>query len=382
MRVFMLNPALSGGAYSHYLCTALVDAGVTVELFTGPHFERTVGAAHDAPYPVHLAFYRRTQFRSYARGAMRPLWRGLRLGGHVWSMRRFARESRRADLVHVQFLAVPRLDIRWLRRIAQDVPMVYTVHNAYPHDVGRSDAVRRLYGEIYRLADVLIVHTEHTRRVLEEEFGIAGTAIVRVPFGAYPVVAPAALVRHTGPLRVLFFGEIRRNKGLGELLEAVAQLEARGIACQLTVAGACTDFRPYRAQIERLSLTDRVETRIEYIPEPEVRDYFAAADVIALPYTTIDQSAVAHLALSFGRPLVASSIGGLADLLRASEGGLPVPPADTTALADALERLAREPALRTRLGANGARYAEGMLSWKASARDTIGAYRMALRRRR
>jgi glycosyltransferase involved in cell wall biosynthesis len=162
------------------------------------------------------------------------------------------------------------------------------------------------------------------------------------------------------------------------LLRAGALLRRRGVPFRIVVAGRHPSGTPDEAVLARdLDLADRVEFRSWFIPEEQVPAYLAAADVVAFPYRTIDQSAGAVWAVSYGRPLVASRVGGLVELVEAGGAGVLVPPEDPTALADALERLLGDAALRARLGAAGRRYAETALAWAPIARTTLDAYRRA-----
>jgi glycosyltransferase involved in cell wall biosynthesis len=79
-----------------------------------------------------------------------------------------------------------------------------------------------------------------------------------------------------------------------------------------------------------------------YIPNEEIEPYFVAADALVLPYLSGSQSGVGMIALNYGIPVIATSIGGLAETITHDETGLIVPPADSAALATAIERFFRE----------------------------------------
>lgn len=139
---------------------------------------------------------------------------------------------------------------------------------------------------------------------------------------------------------LLFFGFVRRYKGLPYLLEALAQLPQ---SIRLLVAGEFwEDEQTYRDLIARLNLTSRVVVHNRYVPNEDVEACFVAADALVLPYLSGSQSGVGMIAFNYALPIIATRIGGLAETVRDGETGLIVPPADSAALAAAIARFFRE----------------------------------------
>lgn len=115
-------------------------------------------------------------------------------------------------------------------------------------------------------------------------------------------------------LYILFFGFIRQYKGLDLLLEAFADKRLREFPIKLIVAGEFyEDPAPYLQQIKRLGLGDLVILRTSFIPDREVRNYFSIADIVALPYRTVNQSGITSIAYHFEKPMLVTNVGGLAD---------------------------------------------------------------------
>lgn len=151
---------------------------------------------------------------------------------------------------------------------------------------------------------------------------------------------------------LLFFGYIRRYKGLQVLLEAMAKA-VRGTDVHLLVIGEFYDEeRVYRDQIRTLGLEQAVTVRSDYVPNSEVGRYFSAADAVVLPYISATQSGIAQIAYNFDRPVIVSDVGGLAEVVVEGESGYVVPAGDAGALAQALLRLYED--------ANLARLSEGV----------------------
>ena len=151
---------------------------------------------------------------------------------------------------------------------------------------------------------------------------------------------------------LLFFGFVRRYKGLHVLLDAMPRVLAARPGVRLVVAGEFyADEAALRAQAAPLGPAVRFDAH--YISDGAIATYFGAADAVLQPYVSATQSGVAQIARHFGRPLVTTDVGGLADDVRDGETGLVVPPDDPSALADALVRLFDD-GLATRL-ADGVR---------------------------
>jgi len=134
----------------------------------------------------------------------------------------------------------------------------------------------------------------------------------------------------------LFFGFIRRYKGLLTLLEAVARIPADR-DFQLLVGGEFyEDPAPYRAAIAELGLAERVVLHDRYIPNEEVGEFFSAANVVVLPYLSATQSGIAQIAFHYDRPVITTDVGGLPEIVEDGVAGDIVPPGDAEALARTL----------------------------------------------
>lgn len=141
---------------------------------------------------------------------------------------------------------------------------------------------------------------------------------------------------------VLFFGYVRKYKGLHVLLEALGSV-LRKMPVRLVVAGEFyDDEKPYRDQIASGGLQGAVSLYSDYIPNDRVAVYFSAADVVVLPYIDATQSGIAQIAFNFDRPVITTDVGGLAEIVRDGETGLVVPPNSPELLASAIVKFFRD----------------------------------------
>jgi glycosyltransferase involved in cell wall biosynthesis len=140
---------------------------------------------------------------------------------------------------------------------------------------------------------------------------------------------------------LLFFGFVRRYKGLRYLLQALPAVRKEISARLLIVGEFWEEERPYREMIEQLGLQESVQIHNTYVPNHELAVFFSAADVVVLPYLEATQSGVAQIALGFEKPMIGTAVGGMADVIQEGRTGYIVPPGDAGALASAIIRLLR-----------------------------------------
>jgi len=137
---------------------------------------------------------------------------------------------------------------------------------------------------------------------------------------------------------ILFFGFIRKYKGLDILLDAMADPRIRSAGIKLLVAGEFyEDEKPYREQVERTGIGDALLLRTDFIPDKDVRYYLCAADAVIQPYRNATQSGVTPLAYYFEKPMIVSNVGGLPGLVPHERAGLVAEP-DARSMADAILR--------------------------------------------
>jgi glycosyltransferase involved in cell wall biosynthesis len=182
--------------------------------------------------------------------------------------------------------------------------------------------------------------------------------------------------------RILFFGDWRKVKGLGVLMEAFDELATRRPTARLTIAGTPSDADYNSAVVRDWARRhgDRVEVIDRYVPLEEVPDVFGRARVVANPYLVGFQSAVVHLAMSMGRAVVASDVGDLPDAVLHGQTGRVVPPGDASALANALEYVIADPDVAASYGRAGREHAERHGRWEDVADAVVDAMREARRR--
>jgi glycosyltransferase involved in cell wall biosynthesis len=368
VRVHVLDPSAYTPPYDHALCSALASAGARVSLYTSRFAHGAVAPAEG--YVRHETFYRRASRLHSARAR-----RAVKLAEHVPDMLRYRRASAEADIVHFQWLPVQHLDAHLLPR---GRPLVITAHDVLPREarLGQATAQRRLYERF----DAVVVHSEHGRRRLTGELGLDPRRVHVIPHGAFSHLA--ALAQPTPARRgaappllgvppnedrpvVLCFGLMRPYKGIDVLLSAW-----RGIGnAELWIAGMPRmDIAPLRA-----AAPPGVRFIPRFIPEQELPAYFAAADLVVLPYREIDQSGVLFTALAFGRPLLLSDAGGFPEMAATGAARI-VPAGDADALHGALVELLADPAVREEMAAAARLAAAGEYSWESVARSTLALY--------
>ena len=358
MRVHVVDPSAYTPPYDHALCRALARAGARVELHTSRFAYGPVPASEG--YTRRESFYRRAARVPDARRR-----RLVKLAEHVPDMLRYRRTALEAEVIHFQWLVVQQLDGLLLPRR----PRVLSAHDILPREPrpGQRAAQRRLYERF----DAVVVHSEHGRRRLTDELGIAPGRVRVIPHGVFEHLA-APLPGGEGPPPfatekpvVLCFGLMRPYKGLDLLLEAwhgiedaelwIAGMPRMDIAPLLAAAGPGVRFVP------------------RFIGDAELPAYFRRADLVVLPYREIDQSGVLFTALAFAKPLLLSDVGGFPEIARTGAART-FPAGDAGALHGALLELLGDQAARAAMSGRARALAAGECSWDEIGRRTLALY--------
>ncbi len=285
------------------------------------------------------------------------------------------------DVIHVQCVSN---NARYALEMqaATGVPLVVTLQGELTMDAQqvfqRSALARDTLRRALRRADAVTACSRQTMDEAEDFFGellgqrsrvvyngiVAGAADHVVPF-AYPRSYMLAIGRHVP------------QKGFDVLLQAMSRLRARGQACDLILAGDGTEHAALRALAAELHLEDSVvfPGRVDH---QKAMSLFAGCTIFVLPSRHEPFGIVNLEAMAHARPIVASRVGGVPEIVSNDENGLLVPPGDADALATALGRLLADEALRQRLGRAG-RDRAARFAWPAIADEYREVYAAARR---
>ena len=258
------------------------------------------------------------------------------------------------------------------------IRVVWTVHNLIEHESISPDPEIRVRSLLARSANVVIAHSEGALDLVQASYGVDLTRKGRViPHGNYLGVYPykrsskdslkANLALEDGDFTILYFGRIRRYKGLQSLLPVFRSVQNGRL--RLIIAGSPHNGEIRRWIVDEAQKDERVRLSLEFIPPQEVAAYFALADVVVLPFQSILTSGSAILAMGFGKCLILPSgarvlgiPGDRGAIYYKDESGLAeliatLPQRDLTAMGDYNREIAR------------------MLDWQKIAAATAKAYR-------
>ena len=247
---------------------------------------------------------------------------------------------------------------------------VHTFHNMYGEGVGMMRYLSlfndmRFAGKA-RHFDRIICISEFVRRELERR-GFDRSRLAVVPNG---VEIPSALL--TDEPFILSLGRMVSTKGLRYLVEAMREIDA-----PLKLAGAGPEEKRLRRLVDRFDLNDRISL-LGKITEQEKASLYASCRLFAMPSLQESSGIAAAEAMAYSRPVVCTNVGGLPEVV--GDGGIMVPPKDPKALADAINALWRDEALRKSLSAKARSRAE-LFTWDKQAKDLEAVYLQVLEER-
>ncbi len=363
-RILIISPAGLGGTiqYTHNLANALVRAGHEVLLVTSIDNELE-------PFP-----------RDY-----RLMGVFDRFTPHAGPLRAFWRETRafQPDIIHFQGAQRPEfyLLIWGVLRLITRARFVWTPQDVLSNSLKPYHA--RVLRYVYARMSHVFLNAKQNEGPVHELFGVPKDRITVLPMPDLVAFARNDLGRALPPElmldpdlpMLLCFGLIEERKGIGTLIEAFRRLRAQGTAASLLIMGkAIRDVADFEAAIaeSRIPGTE-IQMIARYASFEEMNALFERARAVVLPYHNGWNSGVLAAAQGYGRPMIATTVGGFDEVVTEGETGLLVPPRDPDALAAALARISTDKALADTLAA-GSAVAGARASWEEVAAETDRVY--------
>lgn len=373
LRVALIEPVGGHGgmeAYDLGLALGLKAAGGQPILYTSE-------ARADGDQPIERTF-------AGVYGRAPAPWRALKF---LLAYRRTLADasSRGVRIAHLHFFRaslLERFSVHAVRR--QGLAVVATAHDV--QSLGESDrpaVASRLYGAV----DRVIVHNLASRDELERL--VPGIRPDVVPHGNY--------LHHLGPSIerqearrlldlpaeapiALFFGQLKRVKGLDLLLEAMAQVVKDLPTARLLVAGRAWKDDPtrYLELAQELDIASHVDMRHGFVPEELVPAHFAAADLVVLPYRRVYQSGVLLLAMSYQRPVLVADLPAMLETVEDDASGFTFRSNDAADLASRLVSLLPASDRLDRTARRGYEQVRRNNDWRDIGRQTLATYRRTL----
>lgn len=269
---------------------------------------------------------------------------GIDVREGVWSGRWLTQQVQRGDFLHIHWPSFlyfdPQSRIRtWfglmrfmslvLLMRARGVKIIWTAHNLYPHDGGKTLLAHRIARRfIVQHAHSILAHGSTAAGILANEFGIPAAKLKIIKHGhwiGYHQHSISALQARQqlgiGPEQFVyaFVGSCKPYKNAELLIEQFTKLDDNSV---LVMAGQFQSH-DYRSRIEAMLQrlpANRWRLYPRFLEDDELQRYVLAGNVLVIPYTEILTSGSAMLGLSFGRPVIAPDAGGLRDMINSQCG--------------------------------------------------------------
>lgn len=411
IHLVVVEPNNGGGLvhFAYQLCNAFAnDERMDVTLVTGIHYEMS-GFPHNFHVEKMLRLWEHfdpDQMKVELQNPLERLWRKL-----YWTLRRGMRGIRlvliwisltnyllrvKPDIVQFSRYEYPfeSFFIGFLHR--QGILVSQICHEFEQRESTDlvSFVLDKISGEIYRHFSAIFFLSEEVRKkFLALHSSVPEENIYVIPHGNsgwllnIPAVSEEVLRKRHG-LRedervVLFFGLLSPSKGLDDLLDAFAIVRASS-NIRLVIAGYPTKHINMNDLLEKainLGIEEHVIFDPRYIPLEEIRPLMGIASIVVFPYRSGTQSGALQTTYTFGRPIIATSVGGLPEVVDDGKNGFVVPPLSPQALAEKIILLVNDPAKAEEMGNYARRLSETRFAWQPIAQTIIKVYEQLIEER-
>jgi len=349
MKIIMQNPwgTRGPGIYTYSLCDALYKEDINLTLITNWYYE------YDSlsNFQVKKIFFKFSENMKI--GIIRKAIRGLEYCfAMLGLLNKYSKES--PDIIHIQWLLFYHFDYFWLRLLRyrlrkKNTKIILTAHNVLPHINGYK--YKNILEKIYPQFDGIIVHSEVLKKQMIRIFGEKANewSIAVALHGTFSKllekINKEILNNYRKKIKLfkaerynfLFAGVIHKNKGLDILLKAWGEHIKKYSKDKLHIVGNPTyNINDELKYIQKYSTS--INSSLGYKSDEELLAYFMECDFVVLPYKEASQSGVLLTALGLGKPVIATKVGGLPEVINKVQGGYTVTPNDPHLLSKVLDK--------------------------------------------
>ncbi|MDO4329865.1 MAG: glycosyltransferase family 4 protein [Lachnospiraceae bacterium] len=290
-------------------------------------------------------------------------------------------KTEKFDILHTEWYTFSPIDYLFISLIKKhmDIRYVATIHDILPFNQKFYDMY--FHRKLYASADSIILQAPSNMERFTKLFPELKDKTTMVPHGhMLDYIEKCSCEEAREKLNLpkektilLFFGQIKKVKGVDILLKAFAKIKGQHPELLLVVAGSVwkADFTACEEIIQANDFADSLRTDIRYIPDDQVKYYYSAADITVLPYTDVYQSGVIQLAYGYSKPVVATALPAFTQFVTEGNTGFIAEPGDVDSLADALLRAVERKDELEQIGIKGNALVRDQLDWNELAKRII-----------
>ena len=367
--------------YDFGLCKAACEAGVELTFYTcdETHLDEQFSFAFSTVKTFQHIY-----------GKELKIIRGFRFLIGIRNTVRDAK-AKKYNILHANIYHFSRLELFTLQLFKRNgFKIITTIHDVEDFQKYGTKINAGKYAKFEKLIDHIIVHSDFAKTSLEKYFNkFPASHIHKLPHGDSDFLYSAnctvnqareKLNLPTNKQLILFFGQIKKVKGLDVLLKAFAMLRNQNPNVQLVIAGPTykVEEDDYLNIIRQNKMEADCILRLEYIPNQLIPYYFKAADIVALPYRKIYSSGVLIRSLDYGAALVASDLDVFKDIIIDGENGILFQTENAEDLSNKIIMLLADKSLQQKIRAAAKKTADERFSWKLIGEKVKAIYSLAL----
>lgn len=407
----VVEPRGSGGMihYAYQLCTALSNIGTKVTLVTSDEYEME-NFPHNFTVQKQMKLWSPTETsqtesafgwvgrvvkKSYR--ATRRVFRGVRLIVEWIRLTNYLIQAK-PDIIQFGKIEFPfeAIFLAILKR--NGLVLSQVCHEFELREQGNNPLItisNKMYRWVYESFSILFFHGESNRQRFLELFKAPAENLHLIEHGNEGLFL-SARSKTTSPQQmrerygievnapvILFFGNLTPSKGLPDLLKAFSSVHKKGGSARLVVVGKPSkfiDMDSLKKLVRELDIAQATIFDAQYLPMEDVGPLMEMATVVVYPYLNSTQSGALQVAYTFGKPVVATNIGGLPEAVEDGQSGFIVPPSAPDELASAIMKLIGNPNLAQEMGSYAKHLSETRFSWDMIAKNIAAIYSAAVKK--